>query len=1164
MDDNRNNIMRLTSLFPLLSCLFLSSLSLQTAYAQLPVIEQSPTENELSRDQSVTREGVDSLKSQIESSADLKDEEKQAALSFIQNAIVELSMASEFTNREQSAKIDLSKVDDNRNQIQTELADLKKKKPETPSSDEDLVKLGQDLAVKKSELTQAQTTLTSLETRIDGRTERQRTKKERLAAIPVELEAAKKKLAQLPSAEESTLITKAEQASLLATKKRLELEPTMLQTELSLSRAKEAAALSQMELELANLRVERLKQEVQTYTDAVNTARRENAKTLKEDITQEAERARESGEPWKKELAGILTETTKIIDVELDVQNKLQALQKQISESREERESLAESLSQVKSRESRIGSSRSFGIRLRQQRSNLPDVDVLTNQIRSRSQTYEQTQIHYFEKREERKKLDNIEDEIAEVLPRSNNDIEISDEDAHKADPIELRLREALTQQREALDRVILIYDQYAEELDNYDAEQAFLIQLSDEFTNYIDRRVLWIRSHDPLSFQTLTVDVSSIRLLVDSDIWRRLIGLLFTDFWSHLFVYSLMIVIWGFLISTQSRQTRQIQQTGKKATSRLNTSMKPTVQAMLMTFSKSIILPLPILFVGWRLSVASNLLDPNLPHFPHFLNLSSNLLIVAAGLFCIDFIRNVHRPQGLAQSHFSWPKHSCEVVTKQTQSFLFYVTPLVVLIAILTAWNSEGEPESLSRIFSIGIYLILASVLHQLVDNEKGAISPWVSASRNGWTDRLATILYFLSIAVPVMLAVLTASGFTYASDRLALKLAETIMLIFGVLFVRALFLRWLTFRHRRLAISEAREARAALAKISKDNETSRKQTTTELQESKSILAEVSAQSRRLLNTSVVVFLLVGVWFIWTDVLPALHYFDDFTLPGTELRLPNLLVAIVMAILTATAARNIPGLLQITLLEWLPIEKSSRYAIGALIQYGIAVVGILAISEPLNIGWDKVQWLAAALTFGLGFGLQEIFANFVSGLIILFEQPVRIGDVVTIDGVSGSVNRIRIRSTTIIDWDRKEYIVPNREFITGKLLNWTLSDSTTRIVLQVGVAYGTDPEIVREMLLKIIREQPHVMRDPSPAVTFDTFGDSSLNFTLRAFLPNLDNRIETIHQLNVEINRRFNEAGIEIPFPQRDLHVRSSIHLPITHEASETHIVSPHSDSEG
>jgi len=176
----------------------------------------------------------------------------------------------------------------------------------------------------------------------------------------------------------------------------------------------------------------------------------------------------------------------------------------------------------------------------------------------------------------------------------------------------------------------------------------------------------------------------------------------------------------------------------------------------------------------------------------------------------------------------------------------------------------------------------------------------------------------------------------------------------------------------------------------------------------------------------------------------------------------------------------------------------------------------------------------------GLGFGLQEIFANFVSGLIILFERPVRIGDVVTIDNVTGSVSRIQIRATTITDWDRKEYIVPNKEFVTGKLLNWTLSDKTNRIVVRVGVAYGTDTEKTLAMLQEIADEHPLILKDPPPVVAFEGFGDSTLDLVLRCFLPNLDNRLKVITQLHVTIDRLFKEAGIEIAFPQRDLHIRS------------------------
>ena len=172
--------------------------------------------------------------------------------------------------------------------------------------------------------------------------------------------------------------------------------------------------------------------------------------------------------------------------------------------------------------------------------------------------------------------------------------------------------------------------------------------------------------------------------------------------------------------------------------------------------------------------------------------------------------------------------------------------------------------------------------------------------------------------------------------------------------------------------------------------------------------------------------------------------------------------------------------------------------------------------------------------------GLQEIFANFVSGLIILFERPVRIGDVVTIDGVSGSVSRIQIRATTITDWDRKEYIVPNREFVTGRLLNWTLSDRTNRIVINVGVAYGSDTLLARSLLLQVARKHPAILDDPAPIATFEGFGDSTLDLILRCYLPSLDDRLRTVTELHEAIDREFKAAGIEIAFPQRDLHVRA------------------------
>ena len=158
--------------------------------------------------------------------------------------------------------------------------------------------------------------------------------------------------------------------------------------------------------------------------------------------------------------------------------------------------------------------------------------------------------------------------------------------------------------------------------------------------------------------------------------------------------------------------------------------------------------------------------------------------------------------------------------------------------------------------------------------------------------------------------------------------------------------------------------------------------------------------------------------------------------------------------------------------------------------KYSIAAIGALAALSIIGARWSQVQWLAAALSVGIGFGLQEIVANFISGIIILFERPIRVGDVVTVGDTSGTVTRIQIRATTIRNWDRQELLVPNKEFITGRLLNWSLSDETTRIKVPVGVAYGSDVQRAMALMDEAAREHKKVLEEPPPSVVFDCFGD--------------------------------------------------------------------------
>jgi potassium efflux system protein len=173
---------------------------------------------------------------------------------------------------------------------------------------------------------------------------------------------------------------------------------------------------------------------------------------------------------------------------------------------------------------------------------------------------------------------------------------------------------------------------------------------------------------------------------------------------------------------------------------------------------------------------------------------------------------------------------------------------------------------------------------------------------------------------------------------------------------------------------------------------------------------------------------------------------------------------------------------------------------------------------------------------------LQEIFANLVSGLIILFERPIRIGDLVTVNGITGNVTRMQIRATTITDFDRRELIVPNKKFITEDVVNWTLSDSISRLVLPVGIAYGSDTALAERTLLDCARRHPLVMDEPAAQALFKGFGDSTLDFELRIFIATREHYIEVLHQLNTAIDEAFRKENIEIAFPQQDLHIRSVV----------------------
>lgn len=305
--------------------------------------------------------------------------------------------------------------------------------------------------------------------------------------------------------------------------------------------------------------------------------------------------------------------------------------------------------------------------------------------------------------------------------------------------------------------------------------------------------------------------------------------------------------------------------------------------------------------------------------------------------------------------------------------------------------------------------------------------------------------------------------------------------------------------------------------------------------------------QVKRGLRAILVLFGTLMIILAWSnsagDTLP-LHRFKLYSVvagDGTRVfvTLGNLVDFAVILVLLVWLLRELKTIFELLIFPHLSLDRGKRYATVTIARYLVFGLGILIALDILRVDLSNVGWLIAAMGVGLGFGLQEIFANFVSGLILLVERPIRVGDLVTIGNVMGTISHISFRATTVVAFNNEEILVPNRELITSQVTNWTLGSEVTRIIVPIQVAYGSDVDRVSDLLLDIAQQDSEVLKDPAPAALFMAHGESGLDFELRVHLGKTSQRLSTLDRLNRNINRRFAEQHIEIPFPQRDVHIR-------------------------
>lgn len=493
----------------------------------------------------------------------------------------------------------------------------------------------------------------------------------------------------------------------------------------------------------------------------------------------------------------------------------------------------------------------------------------------------------------------------------------------------------------------------------------------------------------------------------------------------------------------------------------------------------------------------------------------------------------------GIGERHFGWTRENLLPARRRILAIGAVIVVLLPVASIGEHWPERIAEDHLGLLILTLTNLCLAVLLYRLA-------MAWPFSARG---DLLRRILAYGFASLPLLLMALALSGYYYTAVKVAGRLLDSFYLLMFWVVLQATAIRGLSVAARRLAFSRALAKRAARLEA---KETGDAEGGESIEEPKLDVEQINQQSLRLIRIGLFAAFGTVLYLVWSDLLGTFGYMDNLVLwesvsgSGDSLQvartsLGDLVSALIIILVAFLLIRNLPGLLEVLILSRLTLAPGSSYTITTLLKYLIFSIALVAFLGSLGFEWSKLQWLVAALGVGLGFGLQEIFANFVSGLIVLFERPIRIGDTITIGNLSGTVSKIRIRATTIIDFDRKEIIVPNKTFVTDQLVNWSLTDPVTRITIKVGFAYGSDLDKARLVLAQAGKENPRVMADPEPQVLFMAFGASTLDHELRVHVKDLADRLRVTDELNRRVDQLCKEHDLVIAFNQLDVHLINS-----------------------
>ena len=668
---------------------------------------------------------------------------------------------------------------------------------------------------------------------------------------------------------------------------------------------------------------------------------------------------------------------------------------------------------------------------------------------------------------------------------------------------------------------------------------QQQITQISDQIQSKLDQQSFWVKSNNPINLDWFKKLPMSLKAQFDG-IGKKLGFPTNFDNLPYLLTYVfILFVIGGLIFKFKESIKQRLSVINGEINTLRSDSQWHTPLALFYTALLSLSGTL------WFLA-ACQLLGFFLVKNPQeFWEWS---LRMAAYWWFFSFVLATLRPNGILVRHFGFSKESAAALQDVTKRIIVSVVLLLNTSIFSNVMDTGLANDVLGEINTIvALLFCIVIIAPRFVRTEKS-----LSSNTTDQRDRtLLKIMRILLQLVPVILIVLIALGYYYTALNLITHIINTYIAWVVWSLVRHTIYRGVTVASRRLAYRRLQEKRQQKQQDLNDGSPSDDVVVITEQEEGLALNEVRSQLLRFADLFIWTALFAIFYYVWSDLVTVVSYLRDITLwqqtSTTEagvvtetISLFNLIVALIIVVITYILVRNIQGILEILLFSRVKLSQGTPYTITTLLTYILVAVGGAWAFSTLGMSWSKLQWLFAALSVGLGFGMQEIFANFVSGIILLFERPIRVGDTVTINDVTGTVAKIRIRAITMIDPDRKEVIVPNKSFVTGQVTNWALSNTVTRLVVSVGVAYGSDLELVKRLLLQAANEQPNILKDPEPRALFLTFGASTLDHELRVYVGQVSERNDTLDALNRRVNQLFAENNIDIAFNQLDIFIKN------------------------